>query len=265
MAVCVKCGQNIKIGFFHVRDLSVGFISPLCKACHGPLVKSATQLVLRYDEHEKTAKSDPKAAAWTAVANLLCAERVNLLLETFVGISQVPLTEETWSVSRDKAIAYAEMALARVAEGSREFRFLSEIITRAKGVQGGHGEQRKKTRRLAMVGILPGGGKLFATEIEALLTGLVCLEDFDNTLGTLTGHEWLVPGHQAVEKPQSSSSEKVETASSSPPTPPLKNQPLDDKIHVQCPKCSKRMSVRKQYAGKRGKCPGCGTAIPIPS
>ncbi len=38
-----------------------------------------------------------------------------------------------------------------------------------------------------------------------------------------------------------------------------------DKIHFQCPKCSKTVSVRKEFAGKRGKCPGCGDAIPIPS
>ncbi len=35
-------------------------------------------------------------------------------------------------------------------------------------------------------------------------------------------------------------------------------------IRVQCPQCSKALTVPDQYAGKRGKCPGCGTAIPIP-
>lgn len=46
---------------------------------------------------------------------------------------------------------------------------------------------------------------------------------------------------------------------------PLSGQSIEDKIHVQCPKCSKRMSVRKEYAGKRGKCPACDSAISIPA
>src|SRR4029077_19731163 len=118
MAVCVKCGQEI--GFFSVKR-NVGVVSPLCKACHGPLVENITQLVLKYGEQEETAKSTPgdlKARAWMAVANLLCAERVNLLLETLVGVTESPIREETWSVSREKAIANAKVALEHVAEGS---------------------------------------------------------------------------------------------------------------------------------------------------
>lgn len=33
------------------------------------------------------------------------------------------------------------------------------------------------------------------------------------------------------------------------------------KIHFRCPHCDKAISVPSRLAGKRGKCPGCGTAI----
>ncbi len=52
--------------------------------------------------------------------------------------------------------------------------------------------------------------------------------------------------------------------SCSKPVPPAVNQPVPEKIHFQCPKCSRSVSVRKEYDGKRGKCPGCGTVVSIP-
>ncbi len=36
-------------------------------------------------------------------------------------------------------------------------------------------------------------------------------------------------------------------------------------IRIQCPKCSKQLSVNDNMAGKAGKCPGCSTVIQIPA
>ena len=33
---------------------------------------------------------------------------------------------------------------------------------------------------------------------------------------------------------------------------------------VQCPSCSKKMSVDDKYAGRQVKCPGCGTVLQVP-
>ena len=243
MAACVKCAR--KLGFFSA-NLCVGFVTPLCKACHGPLMESITDFVLKYDELEKTAKSDPRAAAWKAVANLVCAEQVNEVLETHYGIDQIGVKEETWTVSRDKAVGYAQMALGQVAEGSAESRFLSAILTRAKAIEAGQGKQHTKVRRVASLGLFGGGGTVFTADLEALMSGLVGFDSFDATLKTLPGHEWLTPG-------------------ASPATPPLEPQTTVERIHLQCPKCSRRMTVGKEHAGKRGKCPGCGTGISVPS
>jgi hypothetical protein len=38
-----------------------------------------------------------------------------------------------------------------------------------------------------------------------------------------------------------------------------------EKIRFKCPFCNKAFSVLPQYAGKRGKCPGCGQTITIPA
>ena len=37
------------------------------------------------------------------------------------------------------------------------------------------------------------------------------------------------------------------------------------KVRIQCPHCSKIISVPTEYAGKRGKCPGCGQVFQIPA
>ena len=36
-------------------------------------------------------------------------------------------------------------------------------------------------------------------------------------------------------------------------------------IDIQCPTCSKKMSVPDSFAGKRGKCPKCSTKVDIPA
>ena len=38
-----------------------------------------------------------------------------------------------------------------------------------------------------------------------------------------------------------------------------------EKIRFRCPHCSKPVSVARLYAGKRGKCPGCGSVVQIPA
>lgn len=37
-----------------------------------------------------------------------------------------------------------------------------------------------------------------------------------------------------------------------------------EKIRFRCPHCNKPVNVARQYAGKRGKCPGCGSVVQIP-
>src|SRR5689334_23035173 len=39
--------------------------------------------------------------------------------------------------------------------------------------------------------------------------------------------------------------------------------PNDSKLHFRCPFCAKSVGVPVQFAGKRGKCPGCGNLILI--
>lgn len=43
-------------------------------------------------------------------------------------------------------------------------------------------------------------------------------------------------------------------------TPPA----ATDKIRFRCPKCQHRITTPVQHAGKRGKCPKCGTAVQVP-
>ena len=39
---------------------------------------------------------------------------------------------------------------------------------------------------------------------------------------------------------------------------------MSDKITFRCPSCEKKISVRKDYAGKKARCPGCDVPIQIP-
>ena len=36
-------------------------------------------------------------------------------------------------------------------------------------------------------------------------------------------------------------------------------------INVECPQCGKKLRVRDEQAGKKGKCPGCGNVLVVPS
>ena len=49
-----------------------------------------------------------------------------------------------------------------------------------------------------------------------------------------------------------------------PALPPTANA-VDDNIRVTCPECSKSLNVPMSAAGRRGKCPVCGTSIVVPS
>src|SRR5205823_6600478 len=44
--------------------------------------------------------------------------------------------------------------------------------------------------------------------------------------------------------------------------PPMKPS---GKIRFLCPHCGKAVGVSAQHAGKRGRCPGCGTVIRTPA
>src|SRR5260370_3918061 len=37
------------------------------------------------------------------------------------------------------------------------------------------------------------------------------------------------------------------------------------KVHFRCPLCDKPVTAPIEYAGKRGKCPGCGKAVAVPA
>lgn len=39
----------------------------------------------------------------------------------------------------------------------------------------------------------------------------------------------------------------------------------DGKVHFRCPHCNKAVSVAEAHAGKRGKCPGCGQPLEVPT
>jgi|GEM_PF-1205762 len=39
----------------------------------------------------------------------------------------------------------------------------------------------------------------------------------------------------------------------------------DGKIHFRCPHCTHTVAIAAVHAGKRGKCPGCGQVIDIPT
>ena len=36
-------------------------------------------------------------------------------------------------------------------------------------------------------------------------------------------------------------------------------------ISFQCPACGKKLKVKDEFAGKKGKCPKCGNVINIPA
>ena len=48
------------------------------------------------------------------------------------------------------------------------------------------------------------------------------------------------------------------------PTLPPTAHALDDKIRVTCPECKKSLNVPMSAAGRRGKCPACGTSFVVP-
>ena len=90
MAQCIKCMG--KVGFFSKK--TIGVLGPYCPECSNALSEALVKFIEDFVGHAENAETDPKAAAWAAVASLPCARQVNLLVVTHVGGSAVPLKKK---------------------------------------------------------------------------------------------------------------------------------------------------------------------------
>jgi hypothetical protein len=184
MAHCHKCRKKFPI--FTIRD--VRRLNPfgngyLCEECYQPY-----GLVLeKYTTNLKKADTDPKAAAWVALCHLLAAQRVNLVRTLTVTIMRTSETKNSWEVCRQGAIELATKAMSMLPNDSEGQVFLKGILTKAAEIT------ESPSREIPIqVHASPLAGSVLAIEYEAVVRSGVSINELDNLVASLPGHQWLL-------------------------------------------------------------------------
>ena len=183
MVNCHKCGK--KFPFFTIRDVrrpnpfGNGY---LCEECYQPY-----GLVLdKYTTNLKKADTDPKAAAWIALCQLLAAQRVNLVRTLTVTIMRASETKNSWEVCRQGAIELATKAMSMLPSDSEGQMFLEGLLTKAEEIM-----ESAPLEIPIQVHASPLGGSVLAIEYEAVVRSGVLIDELNNLVASLPGHKWL--------------------------------------------------------------------------
>lgn len=184
MANCQKCKK--KPPFFTFRDarrpnpLGNG---QLCKECYRPY-----GLVLeKYTANLNKADTDPKAVAWVALCYLLAAQRVNLVRTITAAIVGLTETKNSWEVCRQRAMELATKAMRMLAPDSEGQVFMQGLFARAKKITKSPSREIP-IQRYASVW----GDSILDLEYEAVMRSGVSIDELNNFVGSMPGHQWLV-------------------------------------------------------------------------
>jgi len=184
MATCRKCGE--KFPLFTIRNArhpSPFGDGDLCRECYRPY-----GLVLgKYTTNLKKTETDPKAAVWVALCCLLTAQRVNLVRTITAALIGLTETQNSWEMCRQKAIEYLTKAMPMFSADSDGQVFVKGLLDKAARIT--EPPPRKiSIQRYASVM----GDTILAIEHEAIVRSGVSIDDLNNCVVSLPGHQWLL-------------------------------------------------------------------------
>lgn len=185
MTTCRKCGE--KFPLFTIRN--VRHPSPfgdgdLCRGAISLMVLSwgNTQPTLK-----KTATTDPKAAAWVALCCLLAAQRVNLVRTITAAIVGLTETQSSWEVCRQRAVELATKAMTMFSPDSDGRIFVKALLAMAAKITE---PPPRKIRIQQYASVM--GDTILAIEHQDLVRSGVSIDDLNNCVAALPGHQWLL-------------------------------------------------------------------------
>ena len=184
MTSCRKCGE--KFPLFTIRNAKHS--SPfgdgdLCRGCYHPY-----SLVLRkYTANLNKTTTDPKAAAWVALCCLLAAQKINLVRTITAAIVGLTETQNSWEVCRQRAVELATKAMTMFSSDSDGRIFVKALLAMAAGITK---PPPRKIRIQQYASVM--GDTILALEHQALVRSGVSIDDLNNCVATLPGHQWLL-------------------------------------------------------------------------
>ena len=160
----------------------------LCKECYQPY-----GLVLEiYTTNLEKSNTDPKAAAWVALCCLLAAQRINLVRTVTSVICGINEKKNSWEMCRQRAIELATKAMSMLPSGSEGQIFVKGILTGAEEIT--ESPQREiPIQRHASVW----GDSISDIEYEALVRSGLSIDELNNLIASMPGHQWLLTGGSA--------------------------------------------------------------------
>ena len=184
MANCQKCSK--KLPFFTIWD--AGRPNPLgngqlCKKCYQPY----GFVLEKYTANLDKADTDPKAVAWVALCYLLAAQRVNLVRTITAAIVGLTETQSSWEVCRQRAVELATKAMTMFAPDSDGRIFVKALLAMAAKVTE---PPPRKIRIQQYASVM--GDTILAIEHQALVRSGVSIDDLNNCVAALPGHQWLL-------------------------------------------------------------------------
>ncbi len=184
MAKCLKCGK--KFPFFTIREArrpSPFGDGDLCRECYRPY-----GLVLgKYTTNLKKTETDPQAAVWVALCCLLAAQRVNLVRTITAALIGLTETKNSWEVCRQKAMEYLTKAMTMFSSDSDGHVFVKGLLDMAARITE---PPPRKIRIQKYASVM--GDTILAIEHEAIARSGVSIDDLNNCVAALPGHQWLL-------------------------------------------------------------------------
>jgi len=184
MSTCRKCGE--KFPLFTIRNAK--HPSPfgdgdLCRGCYHPY-----SLVLRkYTANLNKTTTDPKAAAWVALCCLLAAQKINLVRTITAAIVGLTETQNSWEVCRQRAVELATKAMTMFSSDSDGRIFVKALLAMAAKITK---PPPRKIRIQQYASVM--GDTILAIEHLALVRSGVSIDDLNDCVTALPGHQWLL-------------------------------------------------------------------------
>lgn len=187
MAHCQQCSK--KLPFFTIRDarrpnpLGDG---RLCPKCYRPYALVLEKYMASLDQ----AATDPKAAAWVALCYLLAAQRVNLVRTVTAALVGLSETQNSWEICRQKAMELATRAMRMLAPDSEGQVFVKGLFASAQKITKSPLREIPIQRHASVW-----GDSILEIEYEAVVRSGVTIDELNNFVGSMPGHQWLISAH----------------------------------------------------------------------
>ena len=187
MAHCQKCRK--KLPFFTIRDagrpnpLGDGKLCPKCYQPYGFVLEIYTASL-------DQAATDPKAVAWVALCYLLAAKRVNLVRTITAAIVGLTETANSWEVCRQRTMELTTKAMRMLAADSEGQVFVKGLFASAEKIAKSPSREIPIQRHASVW-----GDSILDIEYEAVVRSGVSIDELNNLVASMPGHQWLISAH----------------------------------------------------------------------